>query len=542
VLPFYRSEFSLRCKSKSSDVGFAHSSKVIMHFTKMKIYIFFLVLFGIVGKLSGQTYFEKKYPISRDSQLGYFYSLRLDASQIFIDYDVTTFYNPDKYIGILDTNLKLENKFYTKANFTDNNMAFGQTAGSIYIGTVKKNEGGGSLYDSSEVIIYNKYLHTVNRDQVRDIPQRQDPQTITLRIYDNRVYTISQAQMNNYPGYHDSMWRMTISDTNLNPLKIVELKLDKQLVGNDFVKIGDKFYLIGSYIDFYTHDREDFRCYVELFKFNADWEIIGHNRFFYQQPPERKMNRIIRTHDDGLVISTALTSDSLGPSNESLENSFFKLDTNLNVVWSYRIKCGTCLAFSKIVETEHGDFFACGVRDYKGYILKLDRNGNKIWEHTYLPSFEEGSVSFSTIEGVYELAGGNLVTFGKCVQEFDTFTQHHIWLMKLDRNGCPGYACGDEVFLESKHIPIDQTKPSMRVYPNPGSDRIEIALPEVQKYGFPTAYSLLDAHGKSLLTVPGDRSETQYLDTRQLPPGVYFITATYRDHTQQSIKWIKERK
>lgn len=137
---------------------------------------------------------------------------------------------------------------------------------------------------------------------------------------------------------------------------------------------------------------------------------------------------IINTLDNNLLIcSNYLTQDGA-----SWGLSFRKIDYNGNILWRKFMDDTVILYPNHLLETESGDYIMTGIRpglyskypSEEIYLLKLDHNGNKLWDKKVGPARSWG---YCTIE----LSNGNTLTCGSQLVD----SVNRIILIKMDALG-----------------------------------------------------------------------------------------------------------
>ena len=138
---------------------------------------------------------------------------------------------------------------------------------------------------------------------------------------------------------------------------------------------------------------------------------------------------IIQTSDNGFVVACESDSFSIG----NWEAWIIKLDSNGNIMWNKTYGGTGDDVFNSIQQTEGGGYIAAGrtksfgASDYDVWVLKLDENGSITWQKRYGGTGGEGAYSVQqTSEDGYIIAG-NTKSFGDGTQDG--------WVIKLDQNG-----------------------------------------------------------------------------------------------------------
>jgi len=211
-----------------------------------------------------------------------------------------------------------------------------------------------------------------------------------------------------------------------------------------------------------------------------------------------------------------------------------KIDTNFDFVWltifNYPLDNGLYiakqLADSNIVYVgfqEGGNPNAP-----EGWIGKLDKYGNKIWEHQYRHDNSLWNY-FSDFQQTYDK--GFIITGSS-----DGPTGQDLWLVKLDSLGCL-----EPCFTNIGTIETGAKSTSLQVYPNPCSIRTSI-LYNVPDNAQQVTTSITDLTGKVLLRIPVDSYSNSYdLDVRNFDQGVFICSLYIDQKLERNIKVIVTR-
>ncbi len=140
-------------------------------------------------------------------------------------------------------------------------------------------------------------------------------------------------------------------------------------------------------------------------------------------------------NDSGEVILTERFS--------STANTYYpvvvKFDKNLNVVWQKEFLVNTAtIQPEKILSCKDGGFIVVGSIQSTGtpytqpYALKIDANGNKLWDKAMTSSSLEGNGNFNS---ALELSDGSLAFIGSTSQFGKGLNGTRILFVKTDANG-----------------------------------------------------------------------------------------------------------
>ena len=195
-------------------------------------------------------------------------------------------------------------------------------------------------------------------------------------------------------------------------------------LANSIQETTDGGYIIAGDFGF---EYPNFDHYVWVLKLDSNGNIVWQKT--YGGSDSGIANSIQETTDGGYVVAGATASFGAG----SGDVWVLKLDSNGNIVWqkTYGGSRGD-IAYS-IQKTTDGGYVVAGKTKSFGdsigdvLIIKLDSNGNVIWQKTYGGSSLDIAYSIQeTTDGSYVVAGQTL-SFGA--------GNNDVWVLKLDSNG-----------------------------------------------------------------------------------------------------------
>jgi len=138
---------------------------------------------------------------------------------------------------------------------------------------------------------------------------------------------------------------------------------------------------------------------------------------------------IVQTKDGGYVVAGKTYSFGHGKSDVWV----IKLDKNGNKIWDKTFGGKLYDEAYSIVQTKDGGYVVAGwTRNFghgkaDAWIIKLDKNGNKIWDKTFGGKLDDGAYSIvQTKDGGYVVAGRTW-SFGHGKMD--------AWIIKLDKDG-----------------------------------------------------------------------------------------------------------
>ena len=184
-------------------------------------------------------------------------------------------------------------------------------------------------------------------------------------------------------------------------------------------------FVCGQTVQNWAEKRED----IFLQKLNAKgdsvWvKTIGGNSFDYAEC-------IISTSDGNLLIagkSESFEGESFG------DIYLIKLNYNGEIIWEKTYHDPDQEFSTYVMETQQGDYIITGNDQAsepdtanKIYLLKVDADGNKVWEKRFGLGTGDWKWAYTTVE----TAEGNFLTCGKLTK--DGYTQ--VLILKTDKNG-----------------------------------------------------------------------------------------------------------
>jgi hypothetical protein len=139
---------------------------------------------------------------------------------------------------------------------------------------------------------------------------------------------------------------------------------------------------------------------------------------------------IIETKDGGFAIAGMTRSKGNG----NVDGWVIKLDKYGNMLWDKALGGSKWDIVYSIIQTIDGGFIVAGETESKGnrksdaWIIKLDKYGNKLWDKTF------GRKKWDRAYSIIQTKNGEFVVIGTIDADDDIF-DNNFWIIKLDKNG-----------------------------------------------------------------------------------------------------------
>ncbi|NPV63084.1 MAG: hypothetical protein HPY61_10750 [Methanotrichaceae archaeon] len=139
---------------------------------------------------------------------------------------------------------------------------------------------------------------------------------------------------------------------------------------------------------------------------------------------------ILQTDDGGYIVAGTTSSSGAGKSDVWLK----KIDRSGNEIWDKTFGGPRDDEAFSVVETDRGEFIVAGRTKsygqgaYDAWLIKVDRDGNKLWDRTFGgPLDDEGNDVRQTEDGGFVIAGRT--------RSSGENSDYDVWLIKVDRSG-----------------------------------------------------------------------------------------------------------
>ena len=138
-------------------------------------------------------------------------------------------------------------------------------------------------------------------------------------------------------------------------------------------------------------------------------------------------NSIIQTKDSNFIVVGY--TDSKGAGHK--DGWIIKIDKNGNKLWDKTFGSKYYDQFNEVIQSKNGGIVVIGLRDgesYNGWILKFDKNGNKLWDINLDMGGDDQLCS------IIQTKNNEFVVAGNTNAKNSGYYQD-AWIIKLDENG-----------------------------------------------------------------------------------------------------------
>jgi hypothetical protein len=190
------------------------------------------------------------------------------------------------------------------------------------------------------------------------------------------------------------------------------------------------------------------------------------------------------------------------------------LDSDFNILSRAIYNDAVDNAIYNVRQLQDSSIVFCGFTTYNlyGWIGKLDKNGNKLWER----EFQHGNSGANIFADFQQTPWDKgFILTGSTVENFN----QDLWLVKLDSNGM---LLPDTV--NTGTFEVSNERFEMQLYPNPASEQtvVQYNIPSEQNEA---ELTISDVQGRILRTEKlSPLKHTHALGVSEWAAGVYFIT------------------
>jgi len=255
---------------------------------------------------------------------------------------------------------------------------------------------------------------------------------------------------------------------------------------------------------------------------NMEWEVsLGGPR-----PDNKAM--LCRGSDGSIIVGTLYADSTTHPiwGDPYSRIHIVKLDNNGNTIWDrkYGKSNVTKNYVSNIRCLDDGSIIVCGSSpvDYNvtpgisGWVMKLNTDGDELWYRSYANLY--GGQSENILNDIIPTSDKGFIACGFVLPEEPDTGVQEVWVIKLDSMGCDTPGCGT-VGVSDHARSIDSKSANLHIFPNPASTQIMICSSVLVPRSSVFIYDLFGRLQDEIIITKG-QNETK-LDISAYPPGVY---------------------
>lgn len=318
-------------------------------------------------------------------------------------------------------------------------------------------------------------------------------------------------------------------------------------IPESIIKDGEG-YIIGTWNSNLHNTTYDFTSLTHIFKVDTLGNIIWE----YQSPLDMQQQgarAMVKTADNGLVVASGIGQEHfVNPSTNYLyfDLYIFKLDENQNVEWEVdysTLDTGLLdrTRFFQILDVGDG-YVASGINvDSEwpavedGYLVKVSSDGERLWERKF--HIVENVIGTHELYDLRQTPDGGFIMSG----QINDFGQLNIgqsgWLVKVDQHGCLVPGC--HLPNANSNIPVNQ--PTIKIYPNPTSDMLNIFFTE-QNHSKNGIFRLVDLQGSIVLEFDANKNDATYIvSLENYTSGIYFLQYIQEGILMESEKVVIQK-
>ena len=223
--------------------------------------------------------------------------------------------------------------------------------------------------------------------------------------------------------------------------------------------------------------------------------------------------------------------------NEAKMHYISKIDSTGFVYWRLNF-VPYSQEIRKVVELPNGDFLALGSNTScghatsscdpeLGWLARISSEGELLWSHTYQNYEEEDTLytRFNWFTDAIPAADGGLIVVGRH-QHKETWSSAsipHVWLLKVDENGCltPNCSATDSlIFVSTADVILPMREEwKVRVFPNPAKEQVFVTYNGIAQAG--DLKAIIYSIDGAIVKVQDLHHGNALINTETLEAGIY---------------------
>ncbi len=343
-----------------------------------------------------------------------------------------------------------------------------------------------------------------------------------------------------YPGtgyYFDALIIKTDSLGNEQWYNTFGVNSDASEYGTDVIETPDGGYLIGGMRDIETIDHSLDAMLIKTDSLgNEEWTETYGNPWV-----DDDMAMVSMTNDGNYLVASVYGEWIVSPETRTGQLYLLKIDSEGNTIWEQIIgpKMYHCI-IKNLRETIDENLIAMGfyysdtISEFtlNGWMYKFSKDGDSIWMRDYY--YYNNEYDDNLFYDAYPTIDNGHIAIGKARPDLGSSSK--MWIIKVDSMGCdtPGCATGTQMF----ELPTSRVS-EMRVWPNPVKNVFWVSCSGFS-VGGKKMIRIYNSHGIKVkeVTIP-ESTETMVIDSKKLSNGLYYIELIINNHQYSNCKLIK---
>lgn len=312
-------------------------------------------------------------------------------------------------------------------------------------------------------------------------------------------------------------------------------------------KTSEGNFIATGYIRYHGNERQSLGFDYWVVKFSSTGEIVWESIFGLTRPDLDTVDDYaysVKELNDGNYIVAGISLERVNGSTFTRRVAWIvKLNSEGSIIWQKQYTpnnsdVNDSAYVNSIEETANGDYVIAGIGNYYGWLLKIDENGNILWERTYPQVWE--------MQEVVQHSDGSIIAIGSIDNTIQPTFILDLGVLKLNNDGeidecplsspaTPGHLVEDTdairyipVFVSTQTATINITETTAT--PEPTSSNVEYMCEPTASFsvsgyvtdvnGRPLENALIEVSGGITTTTAADG----YYTITDLIAGTYILT------------------
>ncbi|HJW29098.1 MAG TPA: T9SS type A sorting domain-containing protein, partial [Saprospiraceae bacterium] len=232
------------------------------------------------------------------------------------------------------------------------------------------------------------------------------------------------------------------------------------------------------------------------------WTLNGQR--IWNRLKKANFHSIIQLPDKGFMLMGSVPDSIVG-----IDNYILRVNLMTDSVWALKLPG---IKATGIVATADNGCAVVGqdlMNDYQTTIIRINPDGSIAWTRNYFTGYKMDSYYFKIPHMALAADHGFILAQG--LYRDDPYPMYAIGLIKTDSMG----------EIQTTGLSENYSRMKLAIIPNPAVSQIRLTI-----YPRPAHYSLWlsDITGRTITNLQPESDDTFYLDRRNLPGGLYFLS------------------